>query len=72
MRIALVALVVLLSAVAIVWSQQRRLIYFPFGDVPEPEAVGLEGAAAVSFPTADGLTLNGLVRRAARTRRNSR
>ena len=59
MRIALVALAVLLSAVAIVWSQQRRMIYFPFGVVPEPEAVGLERAAAVSFPTADGLTLKG-------------
>ncbi len=31
MRIALVALAVLLSAVAIVWSQQRRMIYFPSG-----------------------------------------
>ena len=59
MRIALVALIVLLSIVAIVWSQQRRLIYFPFGVVPRPDAVGLEGAASVSFPTADGLTLQG-------------
>ena len=59
MRIALVTLAVLLSAVAIVWSQQRRMIYFPFGAVPEPQAVGLGSAAAVSFPTADGLTLKG-------------
>jgi fermentation-respiration switch protein FrsA (DUF1100 family) len=59
MRLALVALVVLLSAVAIVWSQQRRLIYFPSGMVPKPDMVGLEAAAAVSFPTADGLTLHG-------------
>jgi uncharacterized protein len=58
-RIALVTLAVLLSVVAIVWSQQRRMIYFPFGAVPEPEAIGLENAAAVSFPTADGLTLKG-------------
>jgi len=59
MRIVLVALAALLSVVAIVWSQQRRLIYFPFGQVPPPFAVGLDGAAPVSFPTADGLTLNG-------------
>lgn len=59
MRIALVALAVILSAVALMWSLQRRMIYFPFGAVREPEAVGLERAAAVSFPTADGLTLKG-------------
>ena len=59
MRLALVALLAVLLLVAIAWSQQRRLIYFPFGGVPDPAAVGLDGAAAVSFPTADGLTLNG-------------
>jgi fermentation-respiration switch protein FrsA (DUF1100 family) len=59
MRIVLIALASLLSVLAIVWSQQRRLIYFPFGSVPPPRAVGLDGAAAVSFLTADGLTLNG-------------
>lgn len=58
-RFAIVALVVLVSVVALVWSQQRRLIYFPFGHVPRPDTVGLEAAEAVSFPTADGLTLSG-------------
>jgi uncharacterized protein len=58
-RFALAALVVLLSVVGLVWSQQRRLIYFPFGDVPSPDSVGLEAAEAVSFSTADGLTLQG-------------
>ena len=48
-----------LSVVALAWSQQRRLIYFPFGAVPKPDAVGLEGAEPVSFSTADGLTLSG-------------
>ena len=48
-----------MSIVGIVWTQQRRLIYFPFGNVPKPDAVGLEGATSVSFPTADGLTLAG-------------
>ena len=59
MRIAVVAIVVLLALVAIVWTQQRRLMYFPFADVPSPDRVGLSGVSAVSFPTGDGLTLNG-------------
>ena len=59
MRIALVAIVALLSLLAIVWTQQRRLIYFPFASVPEPGVVGLAGASAVSFRTTDGLTLKG-------------
>jgi len=50
---------VLLCVVAVVWTQQRRLIYFPSAAVPSPEAVGLTAVTAVSFPTTDGLTLNG-------------
>jgi fermentation-respiration switch protein FrsA (DUF1100 family) len=38
---------------------QRKLIYFPFDDVPPPDAVGLSSAAPVAFQTADGLRLNG-------------
>jgi len=53
------AAVLLVLVVGLVWTQQRRLIYFPFGAVPDPAATGLEGATAVSFPTADGLTLHG-------------
>ncbi|MEO5741894.1 MAG: alpha/beta hydrolase, partial [Vicinamibacterales bacterium] len=60
MRLAVVALVAALSViVGLVWTQQRRLIYFPFGDVTNPETFGIAGVTAVSFPTADGLTLNG-------------
>lgn len=61
MRLALAVglVLVLVSILAIVWTQQRRLIYFPFGDVATPEALGLEGVSAVSFPTSDGLSLNG-------------
>ncbi len=50
---------VLLMIVAVIWTQQRSLIYFPFGQVPDPLAMGLKGATPVTFPTADGLTLNG-------------
>ena len=45
--------------VAIVYVGQRRLIYFPFGDVPSPAAVGLERAQPVTFTTEDGLSLAG-------------
>ena len=59
MRLALVTLVVVLAVVALAWTQQRRLIYFPFGVAPDPETVGLAGVETVSFSTADGLTLSG-------------
>jgi len=50
----LVALVLILA-----WAFQRRLVYFPFGDVPPPADVGLPGAEPVRFGTADGLELEG-------------
>ena len=50
---------VLVSILGIVWTLQRKLIYFPFGEVSNPEALGLEGVSTVSFPTSDGLMLNG-------------
>ena len=60
MRVALVALVVVVvGLLGVVFTQQRRLMYFPFGVVPSPDAVGVAGISAVSFPTADGLTLHG-------------
>src|SRR5262245_15437341 len=43
--------------VTLFWAGQRRLIYLPFGRVPAPASVGLTRAEAVSFTTADGLTL---------------
>lgn len=61
MRLALAVgfVLLLVSILAVVWTQQRRLIYFPFGNVASPEALGLDGVSAVSFPTTDGLRLNG-------------
>jgi fermentation-respiration switch protein FrsA (DUF1100 family) len=41
------------------WSLQRRLIYLPASYVPRPAEVGLANAAEVTFPTEDGLTLEG-------------
>lgn len=51
--------VVGLTLLALVWALQRRLMYFPFGDVPPPAALGLERVEQVTFPTSDGLTLHG-------------
>jgi uncharacterized protein len=52
-----VGLAILLLAA--VWIFQRRLIYFPFGDVPAPRTVGLDAAEPVVFPTSDGFRLHG-------------
>src|SRR5260370_9294801 len=43
---------------ALLWIGQRRLIYFPFGDMPAPTAVGLPRAEVVSLSTDDGLKLD--------------
>jgi fermentation-respiration switch protein FrsA (DUF1100 family) len=40
------------------WASQRRMIYLPSGEVPDPAEVGLPQAERVTFPTRDGLTLN--------------
>jgi hypothetical protein len=57
--IALALLTVVVSIVAVIWSQQRRLIYFPFGSVPDVATLSIGGITEVAFPTSDGLTLNG-------------
>jgi fermentation-respiration switch protein FrsA (DUF1100 family) len=44
--------------VALIWMFQRRLMYFPFQDVPAAEEIGLDGVEAASFETADGVRLN--------------
>ena len=59
MRTALVVGVIVLAVAAILWTQQRKLVYFPFGDVPAPDAIGLAVGSPVTLSTSDGLTLNG-------------
>lgn len=51
-------LVVALLLLAL-WAGQRQLMYFPFGDIPAPDALGLDGVEAVTFDTADGVRLGG-------------
>ncbi len=54
------AVVVILAAVlALIWTMQRRLMYFPSGDVPAPSEIGLTGVEPVAFETGDGLGLSG-------------
>ena len=59
MSFILIGSVVVAGSMVLAWMFQRTLIYFPFGDVPGPRAVGLTQAEVVTFPTADGLTLRG-------------
>ena len=50
---------VIAALLALLWTTQRRLMYFPANDVPSPAAIGLTGVEPVAFATSDGLTLNG-------------
>jgi fermentation-respiration switch protein FrsA (DUF1100 family) len=43
---------------ALAWTLQRRLIYFPFGGVPSPAEVGLDDVEPIMFTTEDGVTLH--------------
>ena len=58
-RIAIAIGVIVLAALGLLWSLQRKLMYFPSADVPDPRSVGLSVVQTVTFPTSDGLTLNG-------------
>jgi fermentation-respiration switch protein FrsA (DUF1100 family) len=52
-------LIVVVSILALIWTQQRRLIYFPTADVPASNAIDGAHVDPVTFETTDGLTLNG-------------
>ena len=43
----------------LVWLGQRRLIYFPSRDVPEPRRVGLADVVEANFAADDGVALHG-------------
>ncbi len=55
----------LLSIIAVgflllaLWAGQRQLMYFPFGDAPAHDALGLDDVEPVTIDTADGLRLGG-------------
>jgi len=47
------------AVLAVAWTQQRRLIYFPFGPIPDVRQIRVAGLTPISFQTSDGLTLDG-------------
>lgn len=59
MATALTFLLGLIALLVLIWAVQRRLMYFPFRQVPSPNAVGLPNVEPVTFSTTDGITLNG-------------
>ena len=60
MMIAAVSVVVVVASIlALIWTLQRRLMYFPTADVPAAAAIDGEDVEPVTFETTDGLTLNG-------------
>ena len=56
--IAAGSIVVVAAVLTVIWTMQRRLIYFPIGDVPTPDEIGLSDVEPVTFETTDGLRLN--------------
>lgn len=59
MTLALLPILLVTVLLLILWSGQRRMMYFPSGSVAAPPAFGLEGVEPVAFDTADGLRLHG-------------
>lgn len=58
-RLAIAVGFLLAGGLAMAWTAERQLIYFPSRDLPSPATVGLPGAEAVALTTDDGLTLGG-------------
>jgi fermentation-respiration switch protein FrsA (DUF1100 family) len=56
---AALSLVAVAAVLFFLWATQRRMMYFPFGDLPAPAALGLTDVEPVSFDTSDGLRLGG-------------
>ena len=59
MTIAAGSVAVIAAVLAFIWTMQRRLMYFPTGDVPTPGEIGLTDVEPVTFETTDGLRLSG-------------
>ena len=59
LTLAVYAAAMLLVLLLIIWTGQRRMIYFPHAQVPAPAAVGLSNVETVAFAAADDVTLHG-------------
>jgi fermentation-respiration switch protein FrsA (DUF1100 family) len=55
----LLSILVVALVLLALWTGQRRLMYFPIGETPAPDGLGLADVEAVTFDTADGLCLGG-------------
>ena len=64
MRGAAAFAIVVLVALGLIWAMQRRMIYFPMGQVPAPGEGGRANVELVRFATADGIELDGWFLRA--------
>ena len=51
--------VIIAALLLVVWTMQRRLMYFPIAAVPSLASLGLNDVQPVKFDSADGLCLNG-------------
>jgi fermentation-respiration switch protein FrsA (DUF1100 family) len=59
MRLTLAIVVTAAVLLAIIWTLQRRMIYFPLQEVPSPADLAFDAVEEVTFDTADGLRLHG-------------
>jgi hypothetical protein len=59
MIIAAGSVVIVAAILTLIWTMQRRLMYFPAGWAPAPGEIGLTDVEPVTFRTADGLRLGG-------------
>jgi fermentation-respiration switch protein FrsA (DUF1100 family) len=59
MIIAAGSVAIVAAILTLIWTMQRRLMYFPAGWVPAPGEIGLTDVEPVTFRTADGLRLGG-------------
>ena len=63
MRRAMIAGVLFVAvigvALALLWTMQRWVMYFPTAHVPTPDEIGLAPVEPVTFKTPDGLVLSG-------------
>ena len=50
---------VIAAVLMLIWTMQRRLMYFPTVGVPAPAEIGLTDVEPVTFETTDGLVLSG-------------
>jgi fermentation-respiration switch protein FrsA (DUF1100 family) len=51
--------VIIAALLLVLWTMQRRLMYFPIAAVPSPASLGQGDVEPVTFDTADGVRLNG-------------